>query len=135
MYTRALDVDDLLATIAGERARRRTPAPGLRMGHLHLHVGDLDAARAFYADRLGLELMTTYPGALFLAAGGYHHHLGANTWAGEGVGPAPPGTARLLEWTMLLRRRRRAATPCASGWAARSPRTRGGSACVSRPRR
>ncbi len=70
------------------------------MGHLHLHVGDLDAARAFYADRLGLELMTTYPGALFLAAGGYHHHLGANTWAGEGVAPAPPGTARLLEWTM-----------------------------------
>ncbi len=101
MYTRALDLDDLLATIAGEAPVAHAGA-GLRMGHVHLHVGDLDAARAFYADRLGLELMTTYPGALFLAAGGYHHHLGANTWAGEGVGPAPPGTARLLEWTMLF---------------------------------
>jgi catechol 2,3-dioxygenase len=99
MYTRALDLDDLLATIGGD-APVAHAGPGLRMGHLHLHVGDLDAARAFYADRLGLELMTTYPGALFLAAGGYHHHLGANTWAGEGVRPAPKGTARLLEWTM-----------------------------------
>ena len=101
MYTRALDLDDMLATIFGE-APVAHAGSGLRMGHVHLHVGDLDAARAFYADRLGLELMTTYPGALFLAAGGYHHHLGANTWAGEGVGPAPPGTARLLEWTMLF---------------------------------
>ena len=101
MYTRALDVQDLLATVDGEPTAARAD-PDLRMGHLHLHVGDLAAARAFYADRVGLELMTTYPGALFLAAGGYHHHLGVNTWAGEGVGPAPHGTARLLEWTMVL---------------------------------
>ena len=86
----------------GRRAPVTHAGPGLRMGHLHLHVGDLAAARAFYADRLGLELMATYPGAIFLAAGGYHHHLGANTWAGEGVGPAPDGTARLLEWTLEL---------------------------------
>ena len=101
MYTRPLDLDDLLAAVAAD-----PPAPragdGLRMGHVHLHVGDLDAARAFYADRLGLELMATYPGALFLAAGGYHHHLGVNTWAGEGVGPAPAGTAGLREWTLVL---------------------------------
>ena len=101
MFTRALDVDDLMATI-GDAAPVTHAGPGLRMGHLHLHVGDLAAARAFYADRLGLELMATYPGAIFLAAGGYHHHLGANTWAGEGVGPAPDGTARLLEWTLEL---------------------------------
>ena len=99
MYTRPLDLDDLLATI-GDAAPVAHADAGLRMGHLHLHVGDLGAARAFYVDRLGLDLMTTYPGALFLAAGGYHHHLGANTWAGEGVRPAPEGTARLLEWTM-----------------------------------
>jgi catechol 2,3-dioxygenase len=101
MFTRALDVHDLLATIAGEEPVRHAGA-GLRMGHMHLHVGDLDVARAFYAGRLGFEVMTTYPGALFLAAGGYHHHVGVNTWRGEGVGPPPAGTVGLREWTLLL---------------------------------
>jgi catechol 2,3-dioxygenase len=101
MFTRALDVDDLLATIAGGEPEAHAAA-GLRMGHVHLHVGDLEAARGFYSDVLGFELMTTYPGALFLAAGGYHHHVGLNTWAGEGVGPAPAGTVGLREWTIVL---------------------------------
>ena len=72
------------------------------MGHVHLHVGDIAAARRFYAGVLGFEEMTTYPGALFLAAGGYHHHLGVNTWRGEGVAPAPAGTVGLREWTIVL---------------------------------
>ena len=101
MFTRALDVHALLATIEGE-APVQHAGDGLRMGHMHLHVGDLDAARAFYVDRLGFEVMTAYPGALFLAAGGYHHHLGVNTWRGEGVGPAPAGAVGLREWTILL---------------------------------
>jgi len=101
MYTRPLDVPGLLDTVAGEPARSH-PDPGLVVGHVHLHVGDLGAAAGFYRDRLGLALMTTYPGALFLAAGGYHHHLGVNTWAGDGVGPAPAGTAGLREWTIVL---------------------------------
>ncbi len=101
MFTRALDVHDLLATVTGEEPVRHA-GDGLRMGHMHLHVGDVEAARAFYADRLGFEVMTAYPGALFLAAGGYHHHLGVNTWRGEGVGPAPAGTVGLREWTLVL---------------------------------
>jgi catechol 2,3-dioxygenase len=101
MFTRPLDLDDLLGLVAAEPPVPRAGA-GLVMGHVHLHVGDLAAAQAFYRDRLGLELMTTYPGALFLSAGGYHHHLGVNTWAGEGVGPAPAGTAGLREWTLVL---------------------------------
>jgi catechol 2,3-dioxygenase len=101
MFTRALDVHALLATIEGEEPVQHA-GDGLRMGHMHLHVGDLDAARAFYVDRLGFEVMTAYPGALFLAAGGYHHHLGVNTWRGEGVGPAPAGAVGLREWTILL---------------------------------
>jgi catechol 2,3-dioxygenase len=101
MFTRALDVHDLLATVAGEEPTSGAD-PGLRMGHVHLHVGDIGAARAFYADRLGFEVMVGMPSALFLAAGGYHHHLGVNTWRGEGVGPAPAGTAGLREWTIVL---------------------------------
>jgi catechol 2,3-dioxygenase len=101
MFTRALDVHDLLATIADEEPVRQA-GDGLRMGHLHLHVGDVEAARAFYADRLGFEVMVGMPSALFLAAGGYHHHLGVNTWRGEGVGPAPAGTVGLREWTVVV---------------------------------
>jgi catechol 2,3-dioxygenase len=101
MFTRALDVHDLLATIEGEEPVRHA-GDGLRMGHMHLHVGDIEAARAFYADRLGFEVMVGMPSALFLAAGGYHHHLGVNTWRGEGVGPAPAGTVGLREWTVIL---------------------------------
>jgi len=101
MFTRALDVEDLLATIAGAEPVAQA-GPGLRMGHVHLHVGDLEAARGFYSGVLGFELMTTYPGALFLAAGGYHHHVGLNTWLGEGVGPAPARTVGLREWTMVV---------------------------------
>jgi catechol 2,3-dioxygenase len=101
MFTRALDVDDLMATIAGEEPVARAGAE-LRMGHMHLHVGDLEAARAFYVEQIGFEVMASMPSALFLAAGGYHHHLGANTWRGEGIGPAPADSVGLREWTLVL---------------------------------
>jgi catechol 2,3-dioxygenase len=101
MFTRALDLNGLLATVADSEPVRHA-GDGLRMGHVHLHVGSLDAARAFYVDRIGFEPMATLPSALFVAAGGYHHHLGLNTWRGEGVGPAPAGTVGLREWTIVL---------------------------------
>ena len=100
MFTRALDLHGLLGAVAGEPDRHA--APGLRIGHVHLHVGDLAAARAFYVDLLGFEEMAGMPSALFLAAGGYHHHLGVNTWRGEGVGPAPADAVGLREWTVVL---------------------------------
>ena len=63
------------------------------IGHVHLHVPQLDTAEAFYCDRIGFTPMVRgYPGALFVAAGGYHHHLGLNIWAGPGA-PPPPATA------------------------------------------
>lgn len=75
---------------------------GTTVGHLHLHVGDLGQAEAFYHETLGLDkTVWTYPGALFLSAGGYHHHLGTNVWAGD-VPPAGEDEARLLEWTLAL---------------------------------
>jgi catechol 2,3-dioxygenase len=101
MFTRALDVQAVLAAAPDDQPARHAD-PGLRVGHVHLHVGDLDAAQAFYVGVLGFEVMAAMPSALFLAAGGYHHHLGTNTWRGEGVGPAPAGTVGLREWTMVL---------------------------------
>ena len=76
--------------------------PGTTIGHVHLHVGDIARAVAFYHDGLGLDkTVWSYPGALFLAAGGYHHHLGVNTWARDA---APPGEhdAQLLEWEIVV---------------------------------
>jgi catechol 2,3-dioxygenase len=101
MATDAVDVHDLLAT-AGDVPWTGMPA-GTVMGHVHLHVGDLARAAAFYADGLGLDKTTwSYPGALFLGAGGYHHHVGVNTWAGRGAQPAGPDDAQLLEWTLAV---------------------------------
>lgn len=76
--------------------------PGTVIGHVHLHVGDLENAAAFYHAGLGLDkTVWNYPGALFLSAGGYHHHLGTNTWA-AGAPPAGPEDARLLEWEIVV---------------------------------
>ncbi len=102
MFTRPLDVHGLLAAAEGDAGVQRHADPGLVLGHMHLHVGDLDLGRAFYVDVLGFELMAEMPSAAFVAAGGYHHHLGFNTWRGEGVGPAPAGTVGLREWEILL---------------------------------
>jgi catechol 2,3-dioxygenase len=95
-----LDLDGLLAAIAGEEPRGKA---GLVIGHVHLHVGDLDRGLAFYRDVLGFELMTFMPGAAaFVSAGGYHHHLGFNIWRGEGVPPVPDGRVGLRHWTVML---------------------------------
>jgi catechol 2,3-dioxygenase len=97
-----LDLDGLLAAVAGEEPRREA-GPGLVVGHVHLHVGDLGRGLGFYRDVLGFELMTFMPGAAaFVSAGGYHHHLGFNVWRGEGVPPAPAGRVGLRHWTVLL---------------------------------
>jgi catechol 2,3-dioxygenase len=76
---------------------------GTVMGHVHLHVGELATASAFFSDGVGLDVTVwDYPGALFFAASGYHHHLGANTWAGRNAQPPAEDDAQLLEWTIEL---------------------------------
>ena len=101
MATDPLDVAGLVRD-AGPEPWTGMPA-GTVMGHVHLHVGDLTVASAFYSEALGFDrTVWQYPGALFLAASGYHHHLGTNTWAGRGA-TAPAGEeAQLLEWTIEL---------------------------------
>lgn len=76
---------------------------GTVIGHVHLHVGNIEVARSFYHEALGLDLMVWgYPGALFMAAGGYHHHLGTNIWAGPDAVAAEPNEPRLLTWELVL---------------------------------
>lgn len=99
MRTGPLDLDDLLRDAAG-------PWLGLPggtvMGHVHLHVGDLGEAEAFYHRALGLDkTVWSYPGVLFFAGRGYHHHVGTNLWAESSTLPDPDG-ARLVEWEMVL---------------------------------
>lgn len=75
---------------------------GARLGHMHLSVGNLATAREFYHSALGFDAVVwSYPGALFLSAGGYHHHLGTNTWA-AGARAATDNDARLLEWELVV---------------------------------
>src|SRR5579872_2895695 len=96
-----LDLESLFATVEDEPLRERV-GHGLTMGHLHLHVGDVDEGLRFYRDLLGFELQANLGTAAFVSAGGYHHHLAFNTWKGRGVGPAPEHTVGLRHWTVRL---------------------------------
>lgn len=101
MGTEELDLEDLLLELrAGLKPYQGLPE-GTRVGHVHLHVADLAAAEQFYRGVLGFELMQRYgKAAVFFSAGGYHHHVGANIWAGEGA-PPPPADAAGLRWFEL----------------------------------
>ena len=80
---------------------------GTRIGHVHLKVADLDRAVRFYRDRLGFDLITQMgDSAAFLSAGGYHHHLGLNTWESAGVSPPPPGATGLYHFAINYPERR-----------------------------
>ena len=102
MATEPLDAQSVVE--AGRGAPWTGMPKGTTIGHVHLHVGDIDAAAAFYHTALGLDkVVWSYPGALFLSAGGYHHHLGTNTWA-VGAPPAGENDARLLDWEIVVPR-------------------------------
>lgn len=103
MATLPLDLENLLAEL--DHANQVDPeAPaGTTIGHVHLKVSDLHRAEQFYVGVLGFEVtVRAYPGALFVSAGGYHHHLGLNTWHSAGSSPAPPGTAGLRSFEVVL---------------------------------
>ena len=80
--------------------------PGVDIGHVHLRVSDLDRAVRFYRDVLGFELTSQVPGAAFLSAGGYHHHIGLNTWESRGGAPPPRGTTGLFHFAIRYPTRR-----------------------------
>jgi len=103
MTTMSLDVEDLIAG-AGKNPQHFQGLPaGTFLGHMHLHVGEIAEAEAFYSGILGFELMQRYgPTASFLSMNGYHHHIGINTWNGRGVPPAPEGALGLRWFSIRL---------------------------------
>ena len=87
------------------------PRPEIRVGHVHLRVADLERATAFYRDALGLDVMAYgpdlgLPGAAFLSAGGYHHHIGLNTWTSADGAPPPAGHTGLYHFALVYPDRR-----------------------------
>ena len=103
MATLPLDLESVLGELdQGERQANGMPS-GTTMGHVHLQVADIPAAERFYNHVLGLDVMVrSYPGALFLAAGGYHHHVGFNTWQSQGAPPPPEGALGLDRYELVL---------------------------------
>jgi catechol 2,3-dioxygenase len=103
MATDPLDVEALLEEAARDPAPWTGVHPQTDIGHVHLHVSDLARAEAFYHDLLGLDVTQRgYPGALFLSAGGYHHHLGVNIWASAGAPPPPDDAVGLVSFALSI---------------------------------
>jgi catechol 2,3-dioxygenase len=104
MTTIPLDVESLLGELEDPQAEPFDGLPdGTTMGHVHLRVADVPETVRFYGDVLGLDLMAQLgPMAAFLSAGGYHHHIGGNTWESRGATPAPPGSATLRHATIVV---------------------------------
>jgi catechol 2,3-dioxygenase len=104
MATIPLDLDGVIAELPpdGDGDGAGMPA-GTRMGHVHLQVADLAATEDFYEGALGFDVtVRSYPGALFVSAGGYHHHIGLNTWMSEGGSPPPAGARGLDRFEVVL---------------------------------
>ena len=91
-----------MTQLAVKPSALRSIHPGVRIGHVHLKVANLERSLAFYCGVLGFQLMQRYgPGAAFISAGGYHHHIGLNTWESLGGSPPPPGATGLFHTAML----------------------------------
>jgi catechol 2,3-dioxygenase len=97
-----VDLRGLLAAAESAGLTWTGMSAGTRIGHMHLQVGDIPQAAAFYHGLLGFDITAQMPSALFLSAGGYHHHIGLNTWHSQGAGPAPADTASLRFFTLGL---------------------------------
>jgi catechol 2,3-dioxygenase len=103
MDTLPLDLESVLEEARGADATADAMPSGTRLGHVHLNVSELSASEGFYGAGLGLDVTVRgYPGALFLSAGGYHHHVGLNTWMGEGAPPPPAGARGLDRYEVVV---------------------------------
>ena len=134
MGTEQLDIDGILAELHTPSSEWTGLAAGTVLGHMHLKVANISASKAFYVDVLGFDVMAAMGSALFLSAGGYHHHLGMNIWESANAPAAPADAVGLREFVVhlhsqaeldkVLARVRAANIPIeehASGWLVRDP--------------
>ena len=101
MATDPLDAQAILAAADAQGVKWAGIPEQTLMGHIHLHVSDLEAARRFYGEGLGFEVVSRYPQALFMSTAGYHHHIGLNTWNGAGAPPQGSDSAGLAEFSVV----------------------------------
>jgi catechol 2,3-dioxygenase len=102
MGTDPVDLRSLIEEGRRDEAQWQVLPAGTRIGHMHLRVGDIQEAEHFYHDILGFDITARIPSALFVSAGGYHHHIGMNTWQSQGAGSAPQNTAGLQSFVIAL---------------------------------
>ncbi|VAW31264.1 Glyoxalase family protein [hydrothermal vent metagenome] len=103
MNTQPLDLQSLMGELNGRSPQWQGLHPDTKMGHIHLHIRDLDEAEDFYCNKLGFERIMRYGAAAgFVSAGGYHHHIGLNSWAGQGAAAPPANAAGLRHFQILL---------------------------------
>ena len=102
MGNHPLDTDSLLREVAEDATPWESIHPETDIGHVHLQVSDLGRAERFYHDLLGLDVMRRASEALFLAAGGYHHHLAVNIWESAGAPPPPANAVGLMSFALCL---------------------------------
>lgn len=103
MSTMPLDLQSLMGELNGRSPEWQGIHRDTKMGHIHLHIHDLDVAEDFYSNKLGFERIMRYGAAAgFVSAGGYHHHVGLNTWAGQGAPPPSPDAAGLRHFQIIL---------------------------------
>jgi catechol 2,3-dioxygenase len=130
MATLPLDLEDLVGALPAEPEEDDGMPAGTRLGHVHLQVADLAVGESFYAGALGFDVtVRSYPGALFVSVGGYHHHLGLNTWASAGGPPRDPSARGLRDVAIVLpsaaERDAAAARVADAGYAVRGDETTG----------
>ncbi len=102
MATDPVDLRGLLLAAQADDAPWTGLPAGTTIGHIHLQVGDIPTAAAFYHDLIGFDIVAAMPSALFVSAGGYHHHLGMNTWHSRHATPAPSNSATMRHFTITL---------------------------------
>jgi catechol 2,3-dioxygenase len=102
MDTIALDAEGVIASVPDQNAPYEGAPDGTVIGHMHLRASDLALGKAFYVDIVGFDIITDYPGALFVSAGRYHHHLGMNIWQSKDAPPPPEDSVGLREFTIVV---------------------------------